>query len=1010
LQRAQVRFFQPSECLASALTSELCGLSAEERLRTQVVLPTARLANRISAQACQKLGAWYEPRFLTFESFIDLQGERLDPAGTSPPAASDSEALLLLGHLIRSGNFRHVNVSHVSELRQLFSEFEDWRYQTDGFDKIREVLAQNNLRSDGAVANLLERVDEVQQVYEAMVAQLAAAGRIPARRRQLMRADLIAERIIAGADAGVDRIIMAGITSVMPWAHNVLAAMANHWPLTVWLPQPSDQALDPVRTMLKVMGFDLPEISDCPPEPAAAGTSVQAPVTIHHATGTVEEAAAGLNLVDEAIAAGVLPADIGILVTDDHAYARPLRALLQQKSGGFTCNAAITHAFAASQTGSWLAALSQLRHRGEDAAALTAFLTHPVTLAWLKQHSPEHAARPGVLLRADLIRALCNAGVEQGISATAAALADKHRGMSAALETLYDLCQPFLQRYYDTTLAAWIGHLTDLSTAFNPVQQEDRTRPGLKLSVAAALADFCETVRTSIISTERADAPIFFEIMATHLLPADIRDTGDQLAGVQILSVEEARFIPFRVLIILGCNEGSLPRAIPRDYLFDNYLKTKIGLPGWQAAEAIELSTFRLLKARTPNLHLFYSENPADGLKVRSRIIDDLRRSEPVRDCRVEAAAALAPYIAPTGTNAATRPEGAGEQARRVTEAGKFAGERPALLERLSATSLEALLKCPYRFLLRQLGVRELELPEEDDLRKEGDWLHAVLEAFFAELPAGQEAGSYAQFALDRLIRLTGELCPPHLVGSEAWVQARTIGWPAFARHVENLYRTGGLDRCALGARELAYATGIPLTAETPDGGAAFAPTLRGKIDSIDTPLPGVHLITDYKRSGSPARAEVLAGRSPQLTLYAAALDRLARTGDGEQLPETLRGLRLENTIIGYWSILKGEFTAVAAGSAVADTAQQLGLFPGRGKTPLLEDAFADLQAAVGQRKQEFLTAPVILPDPGDCQFCGFSGVCRKDDPDFRELMRQRAHRRPEADGAEEPAAGGPDD
>lgn len=1005
-QQPRIVTFAGGHCLASSLCRDLLALSDDERLATQVVLPTARLANRITAQACQEVGGWYEPRFFTFDGFIDFHaGEQAahHNAGALPAAASDAEATLLLGHLIRQGHFRHINISHVNELRQLFNEFEDWSFRAEGFEKIREVLSQNNLRSDEAVANLFERVDEAERLYRQFISSLETAGKIPARRRQVLKANLLIERITSGAGPGCERVIIAGITSVMPWSRPLISCMAKHWPLTVWLPEASETAgsHDPIQQFLQLLGADDARPSPTVGELAAEETHT---VTIHHATGIVDEAAAALNLVNDALDAGILPTDIGILVTNDHEYGKPLRALLNQygktSRKPLVYNAAITDTFATSQSGSWLAALSRLKRRGEDVAAINSFLSHPVTLAYVKRTVPDVAARPAVLLRGDFIRALCDVGVESGMEQVASALAQRYPELGISVASINESCKVFLQRELELPLSAWNEHFSVLLAHFRPAEAEDKTSVGRRLSIQAALSQFQDLMTAPLVRDEVMDAVVFFEIMERHLLGADIRDTGDQMKGVQILSVEEARFVPFRLLLILGCNEGTFPRAIPRDYLFDNYIKTKIGLPGWQAAEAIEATTFRLLKARTPNLHLFYTENPADGLRVRSRFIDDIRRlaaqgreAAPI-EIQVAAKDALAPWLLgpQDAANAALHDR---YQEQVVATAGHVTIEREKLLGKLSATSLEALLKCPYRFLLRQLGVRELELPEEDDLRKEGDWLHAVLEQFFAglggsekdsvdaeecsDLPSDEE--EFFAFTIERLEALTAKLCPAHLIGSETWVQARTIGWPAFARHVTRLYQEGGIERASLGARELQYKAAVPLV--TADDAGTFAPVLGGKIDSIDVPLPGVHLITDYKRSGAPDKNEVLAGRSPQLTLYAAALDQIAQ-GGGSDLPPALQELRLANTIIGYWSILKGEFTGIAAGSAVRAHAEQLGLISARSKTPHLEEVFSALSDAVRMRRSAFLSSDAVTPEPGACQFCNYVGICRKDDPRYR--------------------------
>jgi inactivated superfamily I helicase len=114
----------------------------------------------------------------------------------------------------------------------------------------------------------------------------------------------------------------------------------------------------------------------------------------------------------------------------------------------------------------------------------------------------------------------------------------------------------------------------------------------------------------------------FLTLISQRFLTPDCRDVGEPLRGIQILSIEEARYIPFEKLIILGAAEGQFPRALPKDHLLDNYFKTRIGLPGWQFLEAIEDTTYHLLKARIDGLTLLYPEKQGTSPVVRSRFIE----------------------------------------------------------------------------------------------------------------------------------------------------------------------------------------------------------------------------------------------------------------------------------------------------------------------------------------------------------------------------------------------------
>jgi RecB family exonuclease len=308
--------------------------------------------------------------------------------------------------------------------------------------------------------------------------------------------------------------------------------------------------------------------------------------------------------------------------------------------------------------------------------------------------------------------------------------------------------------------------------------------------------------------------------------------------------------------------------------------------------------------------------------------------------------------------------------------------ERARILGAFSASSLEALVRCPYRFLLQRLGVEETELVKDDDARAEGDWLHDVLEAFFTG-KAGERrlAGpldptvaweNFRAYALDRLTELTETIAPSGPQVEPVLLQLKLKSWPAFVDHLMRLYTPATLARALLGWRERSL---------TQDDGAAIELALgdrrvklRGAVDAIERP-DGVHVITDYKRAGTPPKAEILSGIAPQLLVYAQAASAMS--------PE----LPLSQAVCGYWSILKGSWQEGVAGSAAADAAKKSGLTTGKASATL-EDALAHFLDLVDWRLKEVEPAGASFrPDPSACGFCRFAGVCRRDDPETQPAL-----------------------
>ena len=82
------------------------------------------------------------------------------------------------------------------------------------------------------------------------------------------------------------------------------------------------------------------------------------------------------------------------------------------------------------------------------------------------------------------------------------------------------------------------------------------------------------------------------------MLKQDCRFIGYPLKGIQVISLPEARYVPFQAIVILGCVEGVFPKSLPQDVLVDDWIKRKLGLRGWSYIESLEDTTFQLLVDR----------------------------------------------------------------------------------------------------------------------------------------------------------------------------------------------------------------------------------------------------------------------------------------------------------------------------------------------------------------------------------------------------------------------------
>lgn len=959
-------------CLVTELAAELKALSSDELRETLVVLPTKRLPVWLLAMLAKERQAFIPPQTATLDEFI----ARYDPEPeTAVTAITDLEQELLLASLLKTGSYRHLRLGHEHEARQLLNELIAWDVDDGAFVRLEKVLAEDIFRSDQAVGSLRDRILELRDLSERFQATLQAMGTTTTKRQaragSRRLAMLLADPLPLAGRRPVNRIYLAGFTSVERMHGGLLRALVQRQDSAIWVTEPPTMhsEVSPVRLLLELI-----EQEGRQRQPSTLDARRQ-PIAVHKTTGVLTEVAHALSLVQQAIDDGVPPSGIALLVTDDKSYGKALRVLLTGVR--FEANVALALPLATTVLGTWLQALLELLQGDEETARILAFVTHPVTLE-----------RASGITRAQLSGELLASGVPSSFKALGASrsvskplkefLLDTEVWLGELLCGSADDPRPLAQ--WTTLLQTLLMDALALSTQNHPTKDD----VGLRASTTETLAAFFSAIEPRAgrptMTVTKAE---FLTLIGARLLAQEVRGVGDPLAGVQVLSVEEARYVPFDLAIVLGAAEGQFPRAVPQDYLLDNYLKTRIGLPGWQLLEAIEDTTFLLLRARLPALALLYPQTRGDEPCVRSRFIEAALALGDATEHTVHAEPTLLALLR-TAANVPTVPAWQSRVERRLAPQGDaqalFPGGAASLASPMSASALESLIQCPYRFLLSRLGVDTLDFAEEDDARTEGDWLHDVLEAFFTgttgQRPVAEPLATnvawdqFREYALARLDALTLVLAPAYALDSETHLHLRLKAWPAFVTHLMTIYDAKSLPLAATGLREARIEKdGGPVTLRV--GSLDIA--LRGSVDAVDMVGEG-HLITDYKRRRTPDKREVKEGVAPQLPLYALAMN--ARDD---------QGLNLRRAVIGYWSILGGRFETIAAGVDAPKAWLESGL---ASKPGSLEEATA-ATLDLWQWRQSALTSATQLmsPDPSRCGMCRLAGVCRRDDPEMRERI-----------------------
>lgn len=379
---------------------------------------------------------------------------------------------------------------------------------------------------------------------------------------------------------------------------------------------------------------------------------------------------------------------------------------------------------------------------------------------------------------------------------------------------------------------------------------------------------------------------------------------------------------PFAHVVLAGVDARNLGRGPAPGSLIADALAQRLGLP--TAAERLRRQRLALVHLlRQPVLTLTWRR--ADG----DAPMGPADEVQAVRDAWARAGRPLAVQVA----RAATVPVAARPVARPLPVA---AGDLPRAL---SASAVDRLRQCPYRFFARhvlRLGeVEELERPA--DKRAYGDWLHAALHRFHGERRPGQD-----------------DLAALHAAADAAEVdlgldRADMLPFRASLAAVLPAYLAWLAEHEAAG---WTWAGGEEERAATPP---SWAPqTLGGRIDRIDLHRDGRRLVLDYKTSAADALR--------------------ARVADP-----------LEDTQLAFYAALLGAGDGGASSAVAPIEAAYLALDDRKGTKAVMHPDVADSAQVLVERLADELRrlrAGAALPALGEgsaCETCESRGLCRRD-------------------------------
>lgn len=209
---------------------------------------------------------------------------------------------------------------------------------------------------------------------------------------------------------------------------------------------------------------------------------------------------------------------------------------------------------------------------------------------------------------------------------------------------------------------------------------------------------------------------------------------GEPLTGIQILGLLETRALDFDHVIVLGVNEGFLPKSSHNDSFIPFDVRRELKLPLPYHTEAVFAYHFYRLLQRSKTVKLVYNTEP-DPIwgKEPSRYLAQLEHeiSRQYPNLKLTKSVLEIRYSSPKFENMPLPERNFIEKRlEQINEEG------------FSFSALKDFLQCPYKFALaRILKIPEAEKdPFEPDSSKLGTVFHSTMEALFKDFLGKQLA------------------------------------------------------------------------------------------------------------------------------------------------------------------------------------------------------------------------------------------------------------------------------
>lgn len=996
---ASIEIIPSSMSLPRQLAERLLTGSASDFSRSGVIMASHRLLDYLRLELAHRSHACLAPNLFTLPAFLPAT------LRTGARRISETEKNIILRNLLRVRRHQHLRQGMEADLGRFFDELASEGVAEKAFPALRDLLQEDQFREERHLQRLLDLFAELENLYGAYRDFLQQHHLTDEAHQFAHQVRHIDTHELAARLNRFERLFVAGFADATAVQVALLRRLAADQRVTFLfhadeeaLRSHSDdrqQVFGPLRQMIERLGLALPPASDTaiganqavarrafrlPAQPAML---TQAAITVHSSASPLQEVKAAAALVRQMLQQGTPAHEIIVVVPDESRYGRLLASVFA--AAAIPSSDSLGVLFAQTRTGQWLRLLLDLAMFDWRLRDVLSVFGNPLMAGWLEE---QLGADGAVGIQEAMQRFIETADPGPGAAVIAAALQASHDSKRKPEPVVVDFVRALqsvlspLDRRAKLPLPAWGERIATLQAKMRlpaavAADGDDLEIAGLQYMQAALE----QLAATGGLLDETFSFADFYRILTQHIFPVRLRVPSQPHRGVQIMGVLEARSIPAPVLILLGNIEGSFPRSIDRQLFVDEPFRHALGLTTHRKREQLQDQHFFSLIAGASAAHLFYSRREAEIPTVKSRYLQRLELLHQQGSAGIgwrEADSLLLPgdFIAEPETRRATPALSARfhalraeNTARNLTHQGHFPGARLPLFVHMTAYAMEALLHCPYRYLLKTLNFANTDVIDtEIDGRQLGIWLHRVCEYFFTGLPdpppghfdLGQRwqqpiTPENRDLALERLRRLSRVLLGKSRARLDVLYQMYYIGWPRFLERE--------LQRRVAGDSKYEYR--IEHTGRNRISAASLDIEIDGRIDRLMAAEQEVRII-DYKLRRLPAKTPVQQGLSPQLPLYVRIMREQADyAGSAFWAAE-------------YFALWDGKLLEFSdeAGDAELKTAWQL----------LAEKLEKRLQ-------QHCHDAEPLAPeeDQETCSYCEYAGICRRQEVFGRPAARGEA-------------------